>query len=165
MPVQVMIRRLVVAMLALGLTSACSAALAQDEGQGLLDAHNAYREKHCVPALTWSPEIAATAQKWADACSMSHDSNSGYGENLAWGTGLSAGAAVDMWYGEASKYDFASPGYKSGIGHFTQMIWKSSTQLGCGVATCGDQTFRVCRYSPPGNYEGEFPANVQPACK
>ena len=38
------------------------------------------------------------------------------------------------------------------MGHFTQLVWKGSTQIGCGVASCGGQNFWVCRYSPPGNF-------------
>lgn len=71
-------------------------AMAQNEAQTLLDTHNAYRAKHCVPPLTWSPEIAATAQVWANRCVFDHDYKSDYGENLAWGTELSAREAVQV---------------------------------------------------------------------
>jgi uncharacterized protein YkwD len=137
---------------------------ANDE-QILLDSHNSYRAKHCAPALTWSAQIAATAQTWANGCKFVHDQNDDYGENLAMGTSLTAQQAVDLWYGEASAYDFAMPGHKSGTGHFTQIIWRGTTELGCGRAECGDGALIVCRYSPPGNYTGEYPENVLPACK
>lgn len=46
-------------------------------------------------------------------------------------------------------------------GHFTQMVWKGSEQLGCGsVTTSSGALYVVCNYSPPGNYIGEFVANV-----
>jgi len=51
-------------------------------------------------------------------------------------------------------------------GHFTQVVWKGSQQLGCGVASCPaipGGTFYVCRYVPAGNVQGAFPNNVTPA--
>jgi uncharacterized protein YkwD len=158
-----MVRRLQLAVFALGVLGFTGVGLA-DDAETLLAAHNAYRANHCVPALSWSAEVAASAQQWADGCSMSH-SGGGNGENIAMGTDVSAQAAVDMWYGEAGAYDFSAPGFSGSTGHFTQVIWKGTTQLGCGVATCQGQTFWVCQYSPPGNYDGEFPANVSPACQ
>jgi hypothetical protein len=54
--------------------------------QAVLDAHNAYRAKHCVPALTWSTELAASAQRWANRCQFDRDDQNPHGENLFWGT-------------------------------------------------------------------------------
>lgn len=132
--------------------------------QTMLDAHNAYRARHCTPPLTWSPEVAASAQKWADQCVLDHDPNSDLGENLAWGEELSAAETVKLWYDEISEYNYASPGYGP-AGHFTQVIWRGSRQLGCAKAICGSVVYWVCRYSPAGNYEGEFAQNVAPVCR
>ena len=159
-----MTTRLHLAVFAMGALGFSSVGLA-DDAETLLAAHNAARAKYCVPELTWSAEVAASAQQWAEGCSMSHSSGSGYGENLAWGTDVSAQSAVDMWSGEASSYDYSNPGFSMSAGHFTQVIWRGTTQLGCGSATCNGETFWVCRYSPPGNYEGEFPANVPQVCQ
>jgi hypothetical protein len=57
-------------------------------------------------------------------------------------------------------YDYASGSYSSATGHATQLLWRASTQLGCGWAA-GCQLL-VCRYSPPGNVLGEFAQNVMP---
>jgi len=64
------------------------------------------------------------------------------------------GLAVDMWYNELTNpgYDFAAPGFDSGTGHFTQVVWVASTSLGCGVK----DGWVCCRYSPAGNVDGEF---------
>jgi pathogenesis-related protein 1 len=137
-----------------------------------LDEHNLLRAKHCSPALTWSAELAAGAQAWADRCEFEHSAGGGaYGENLFAGTNTTAIEAVDGWYSEIKSYDFAAPGSSQGTGHFTQLVWKNSTQLGCGMARCGNifPTFGgawlyVCRYAPPGNMNGadEYQKNVLP---
>jgi uncharacterized protein YkwD len=150
----------------LALLAWAPAAFAQNEMQTILDAHNADRAKHCVPPLTWSPEVAATAQIWANHCDFNHDrNNNDLGENLAWGyPHLSAGESVRMWYDEISEYDYNHPGFGP-AGHFTQLIWRGSRQLGCAKAICGRYTYWVCRYYPAGNYEGEYRANVSPPCR
>lgn len=65
---------------------------------------------------------------------------------------------------EASKYDYNHPGFSSGTGHFTQVVWKGSKQVACAIANCGAGTifgqaskYVVCRYSPAGNIIGHFP--------
>ncbi|KAH9982517.1 hypothetical protein BGW80DRAFT_1453395 [Lactifluus volemus] len=71
--------------------------------------------------------------------------------------------AVKLWADEVVDYDPKNPVYS----HFTQMVWKSTTQLGCAVQTCngiigsGPANYYVCEYNPPGNVEGEFGDNVQ----
>jgi uncharacterized protein YkwD len=137
-----------------------------------LDEHNLLRAKHCSPALTWNAELAAGAQAWAERCEFEHSAGGGaYGENLFAGTNTTAIEAVDGWYSEIANYDFAAPGSSQGTGHFTQLVWKSSAQLGCGMARCtnifptfGGAWFYVCRYAPPGNMNGadEYRQNVLP---
>jgi len=131
--------------------------------QTLLDEHNRHRASHCAPPLAWSDELAATAQRWADRCEFEHSSH-GYGENLAMGTASSLDAArtVELWYREVDDYDFARPGFSGTTGHFTQLVWKASTKLGCGSATCGGMTLWVCNYDPAGNELRAFEANVLP---
>ena len=43
------------------------------------------------------------------------------------------------------------------VGHYTQMIWKNTTGVGCALATGRAWDVLVCRYDPPGNYMGEAP--------
>ncbi|KDQ16639.1 hypothetical protein BOTBODRAFT_172759 [Botryobasidium botryosum FD-172 SS1] len=80
---------------------------------------------------------------------------------LTWSPDIAASA---LWADEAAEYDPAIPKYS----HFTQMVWKSTTQMGCAVAYCdgisgpGKGAYHVCQYSPPGNVMGQFPENVQP---
>jgi cysteine-rich secretory family protein len=120
-----------------------------------------------VPDLTWSAEIEASAQTWANRCTLSHQANSGYGENLFWGTAdaYSPQDAVAKWYGENAAYNFATPGFSTQTGHFTQVVWRNSTQLGCAKASCKGFDYWVRRYSPAGNVADQFPQNVpRPTC-
>lgn len=141
-------------------------ALSADQ-RAILANHNQHRARHCVEMLGWSPRLATAAAQWARACTrdpansarFAHSpsgSRAGQGENLAWGSGLSGDAAAALWYNEYDKYNFTTPVYSGEVGHFTQMVWRGTTQIGCGSAVCGGQTLWVCRYSPPGNM------NVQP---
>ena len=134
----------------------------------ILEAHTRARAEHCAPPLRWSEELAARAQSWADhlaasGCGLVH-SQSGLGENLAAGSSgaFSPERIVGLWYEEAALYDFARGGFSMETGHFTQLVWLSSTQLGCGIATCGGLDVWVCNYDPPGNYEGQYRQNVRP---
>lgn len=138
--------------------------LAQDISGEALSAHNALRAQHGVPALSWSGSLAASAKEVADRCVFEHSSTSN-GENLAQGTSgsYSAGSFVKDWYNEIANYDFAQGTSTGGvIGHFTQVVWKSTTQVGCAVAQCSGNDLMVCQYSPAGNVEGQYIENVPP---
>lgn len=95
---------------------------------------------------------------------LKHSGNKKFGENLAWIPSTSCKEAVEMWYNEISDYDFNNPTFKSGTGHFTQVVWKSSTGVGCGIAKGNGATnaFVSCNYTPPGNFMGQFAENVNP---
>jgi len=136
--------------------------------QAVLDETNKYRAEHSAPALTWDDSLAADGQTWADSCDFVH-SAMGNGENLYAGTGSFNGAsAVTSWYNEITDYNFNNPGFAGSTGHFTQLVWKSTTVVGCGLKQCSylngagfnNAYFLVCEYSPPGNFLGQFAANV-----
>lgn len=89
-----------------------------------------------------------------------------WGENLVAGTGaFPIPAAVGLWVDEEAEYDLDNPS----ASHFTQVVWKSTTEVGCAVASCegifaanlGNATYYVCEYFPAGNVVGQFPENVQ----
>jgi len=66
-----------------------------------------------------------------------------------------------MWYNEIKDYNFQKPGFGMNTGHFTQVVWKGTTEGGWGIATNAQgNCYVVGNYSPPGNYEGQFPQNV-----
>ena len=84
------------------------------------------------------------------------------GENLAWGYG-SVERAFLGWYNELDLYNFRNPGFSGATGHFTQVVWKGSTGLGCAVTRCNAEgPIYVCHYTPAGNYVGQFEENVLP---
>ena len=125
-----------------------------------LNQHNFYRRRHGVPDLTWSSSLAASAQSHANNCIFQH---SRAGENLysisAYWSGYGIDS-VDSWYFEQEIYDYNNPGFSYSTGHFTQIVWKSTRQLGCGAQMCNFGLYVVCQYDPPGNYLGEFAENV-----
>ena len=72
---------------------------------------------------------------------------------------------VQWWYDEEPLYDYNNPGFSPETGHFTQVVWKGTTEIGCGFTTgCspGYANVWVCQYSPPGNFLGQFAENVFP---
>lgn len=138
------------------------------ELQAILDAHNALRAQHCAAPLAWSDTVARAAKTWVDrlaarGCVLQH-SETNYGENIAGGSAStqSPEQVVNMWYRERDGYDFARGGFSMRTGHFTQVVWRGSQQLGCASATCGDMRLWVCNYDPPGNMQGDFQRNVLP---
>jgi uncharacterized protein YkwD len=130
--------------------------------QEILDAHNKCRAKVNVPPLRWSSQLATYAQEWTDKLSSTggfeHRQNNIYGENLAGGD-LSPTDAVNMWCGEEEKYNPETGQCRDGVcGHYTQVVWKKTTQLGCGVSSHSRWgKVWVCNYNPPGNFIGEKP--------
>ena len=142
------------------------------QAQELLDYHNKHRAQHCAAPLTWSPKLAQAAQLWANTlkakgCAFEH-SGGPTGENLAAGTSgaLDAKATVAMWYDEIKGYSFKQPGFSMQTGHFTQVVWRGTTSVGCGMSQCKGLDIWVCEYDPPGNWEGQYREQVLPVgCK
>jgi uncharacterized protein YkwD len=138
-----------------------------------VDAHNRYRAKHCAQPLTWSNKLAEVAQKWANTlrdkgCVFGHSPGAKYGENLAAGTqgALDPEKTTGMWYDEIRLYKFPNGGFSMETGHFTQVVWRSTKQVGCGHVVCKGNDIYVCNYDPPGNWEGKYREEVLPAsCK
>lgn len=132
----------------------------------ILAAHNAYRRELNLPPLIWSEDLAQSAQEWADHLAEKNifeHSKSNYGENLWKGTAnlSSQTNMVDGWGSEKKNFqpgifpDVSTTGKWSDVGHYTQIVWKNTTTVGCGLATGGRNDFFVCHYDPPGNYEEE----------
>ncbi|WP_240654565.1 CAP domain-containing protein [Croceicoccus ponticola] len=136
----------------------------------LLGAHNDERRKMGVPDLRWSPKLAAQAQAYAQKLArqqaMVHASNAergGAGENL-WAGRAGFYSAEEMVEGMvAEKRHFKSGNFpqvsRTGqwrdVGHYTQLIWRETTDIGCAVAPGGTNDWLVCRYWPAGNIYGK----------
>ncbi|BFZ19972.1 hypothetical protein BsWGS_23011 [Bradybaena similaris] len=143
--------------------------------QQTLKAHNERRKKHGVPALKLSSDLNNYAQKWADNLAktgtIKHSEcklkGANIGENIAskWssdGAVYTGEEVTEQWYREISKHNFSAES-STGSGHFTQVVWKESKELGVGRAK--DNTGKlivVASYRPPGNVIGTFTKNVFP---
>ena len=145
-----------------------------DFNQRLLAAHNAERAAIGVPPLQWNQQLAADARVWADEMaatgrfehSPDEATDQPQGENLWAGTprAFSPEAMVHLWVAEKGDYhpgvfpNNSRSGDVEHVGHYTQLIWRSSRQVGCATAVGRDEEFLVCRYSEAGNVYGERPA-------
>jgi pathogenesis-related protein 1 len=158
-----------------------AAALAEGVNRDeIVATHNKWRAEVGVGALSYAPELAVSAQAWADTlkktnqCRMRHSKPDGkYGENIYWASAIAwtdgrrelqkivSAKPVDSWGSEISDYDYSKNSCKPGkmCGHYTQMVWKTSTRVGCAVAVCEDTQDQVwvCQYQPAGNWVGEKP--------
>lgn len=139
---------------------------------GTTDAHNAVRATVGVPPLTWDPALAEVARAWVIQCVdqavpiglVDHnpgrsDNYPGYvGENIYGSGGQASGtAAVQLWAAEESSYDYASNSCSGVCGHYTQIVWRTTTKVGCALHTCPGLQYGstvVCNYSPGGNTGG-----------
>ena len=136
--------------------------------EGALQQHNLYRAKHGAPPLVLSAQLNDVAQHHAEQLArinqLVHSEQEHYGENLYASsdpTPPRPEAVVDSWYNEIQHYDFDKPGFRPDTGHFTQVVWKSSHELGIGIAQAADGTWYVVgNYRPPGNITNQFATNV-----
>ncbi|WP_297086863.1 CAP family protein [Thermoleptolyngbya sp. C42_A2020_037] len=134
----------------------------------MLASHNRYRTELNLPPLRWSDQLAQNAQGWADELAarggrrLEHSQGTGEGENLWMGTSgyFSYDDMVTGW-GDEKRYfrlgtfpNVSTTGNWADVGHYTQIIWRNTTHVGCALSTAGGNDILVCRYSPPGNYSG-----------
>ncbi|CAL5076989.1 unnamed protein product [Urochloa decumbens] len=142
---------------------------AQNDPQDYVDLHNAARNDVGVGAVSWDDDVAAFAQSYAAEragdCALQHSGGgpNGYGENLFMGgagADWSASDAVGLWVAEKQWYDHDSNSCAAGetCGHYTQVVWRDSTAIGCARVVCDNGgIFITCNYNPPGNFEGQSP--------
>ncbi|UPX17644.1 uncharacterized protein EKO05_0007985 [Ascochyta rabiei] len=136
--------------------------------KAVLDTTNLYRRQHDAGELGWNETLAETAGTWSSKCGFEH-SGGPTGENLAAGY-PNATAAISAWGEERKEYDFKKGEFSSKTGHFTQLVWRNSTTVGCARTECnakegggrGDAPgwYMVCEYHPAGNVLGQFTDNV-----
>lgn len=137
--------------------------------------HNQTRAEVGTAPLKWNCDLAAFSQNWANADTYEHSTNqqreqiipSGFaGENLALDSDITAAMSAlhKGWINEKQGWDNnANSCSKEPCGHYTQMVWAKTQQVGCGVfrnsKKLGEQfpnsSYFVCTYYPGGNVAGE----------
>ncbi|KAM5282554.1 serotriflin-like [Hipposideros larvatus] len=114
--------------------------------------------------MTWNDEVAKNAENWASQCTQAHSppykrriSFAGCGENLYMSSNPRPWSeAIQTLYNEVNnfKYGFGSTRANAKIGHYTQLVWATSHQVGCALAQCPHSVYKyyyVCQYCPSGN--------------
>lgn len=159
------------------LALACPNALpaqAQDRLSGFADrilaTHNEERARLGIGPLSWSPALEANAARWAEHLAtltvLEHDDSLDVeGENL-WRGSKGAYTPEDMvtlWIDERAAFqnhvfpDVSLSGQWQDVGHYTQVIWRTTGQVGCALTVAGgEDEVLVCRYMEGGNFEGEM---------
>lgn len=147
-------------------------AIAQDFKSAMLKIHNNERAALNIAPLQWDENLSKEAGAWAAHMAKTGEfkhanerQNNGHGENLWMGTKdyYSFEYMVQMWADEKKYFKYGkfpnivSEGHWSKVGHYTQMIWKNTNNVGCAYASNAQYTYLVCRYSPAGNYVGQVP--------
>jgi len=148
----------------------------QDVDARLLAAHNAERTRLGIPPLKWNDKLAARAAGWAQELTrmdhLEHADDADYedgseveGENLWRGTKgyYTPEQMVNLWVDERKIFvngpfpRNSTTGQWRDVGHYTQLVWRTTTEVGCAIADNGEDEILVCRYAEGGNVIGERP--------
>ena len=135
-----------------------------------LRSHNKYRKIHHSPDLKLNKDICNIAQKYAENLAknniMQHSDNTYKGDNLGENIFMCRGIeatgeyVTNSWYEEIKIHNFNGD-YQNGSGHFTQVVWKESKEVGFGISkNKSGYTYVVGNYFPAGNILGNFRQNV-----
>ena len=157
-------------------TSSVPAIKLEPSEKRILDAHNAERARYGYQPLKWNPALESTATAYANRLAqigqLVHASREGRGierENVNQGMlGWNTDQMLDNWLRERQYFipgifpDVSTTGNWYEVGHYSQMIWPETTDLGCGMAAGSGSQWLVCRYSPGGNKDGK-PVGLPPA--
>lgn len=132
----------------------------------VLRTHNQVRAQDGQKPLVWSKDLEQISQQWADklasSCQMHHRQGQlPFGENLFYKSqSASTAEVVRTWASEKQFYNYQQNKCQAGkqCGHYTQIVWKGTTDVGCGYKSCsnGSQIW-VCNYFPAGNFNGARP--------
>lgn len=134
----------------------------------ILEEHNRARAEVGSPPLQWDPALAAGAAAYASqltARGRVHASREGrkdIRENLLQSLRgqRSPREMVGVWIAERRHFrpgvfpHVSATGNWADVGHYTQIIWPTTTRLGCAIHSDARYDWTVCRYSPPGNRDG-----------
>lgn len=138
----------------------------------LLAAHNVERAGIGVAPLAWNSHLATSAQQWANHLAATGQFRHApgqaadpQGENLWAGTRgyFSLEDQVQAWSREKRFFHqgtfpaVSTTGRVEDVGHYTQMVWRDTREVGCAEARGASEDVLVCRYASPGNWVGERP--------
>ena len=135
----------------------------------ILAMHNQERAAVGAPPMVWDETLAQSAASYgptlASLRQLRHsprDTRPGQRENLAMGSSghYDYQALTGFWINEKRHFvpgqfpNVSRTGNWEDVAHYTQMIWKGTTHVGCALQRGGDLDYLICRYSPPGNADG-----------
>ena len=132
----------------------------------VVEMHNVERAEVGSAPLEWDDDLARSAAVYAQTLSRTdrfeHDPlNRREGENLWMGTRAhyKLNEMIDMWSIEKKLLPRLERWHDDvhAVGHYTQMVWKDTTRVGCAIASSPDWDYLVCRYGPQGNFIGRSP--------
>lgn len=136
----------------------------------ILAAHNIERSMIGVAPLRWDPGLAQAAASYGPSLErlgrLEHSPRQGrpgQRENLWMGSRgmFSPEQMVATWSAEKRAYrhgifpQVSRTGNWLDVAHYTQMIWRGTTHVGCAIHSDRHFDYLICRYSPPGNRDGE----------
>uniref|UniRef100_A0A5K3F4B1 SCP domain-containing protein n=1 Tax=Mesocestoides corti TaxID=53468 RepID=A0A5K3F4B1_MESCO len=157
----------------------------QAERRAILQYHNQIRQKVQPPAsnmklMGYSLKMEKLAMEWASQCRWEHPDPKfytqyeGIGQNLALrgGPKQTFTKMAEGWYNEVKHYNYSSNYCSRVCGHYTQMVWASTTVVGCAMHRCDSLRpswpkpvyLMACQYAPGGNYIGEWPYKSGRSC-
>ena len=126
-----------------------------------------------MKVMVWNDYLASLAEKWAEGCKYghghpTHNFSIKPGQNLYKATAsiYNIKNGMRMWYIEKTDYNYDTLNCTKGkmCGHYTQMVWADSEQVGCGSHRCPSFNYFVCNYWPRGNWLNKKPYEKGPAC-
>ncbi|WP_421991386.1 CAP domain-containing protein [Qipengyuania sp.] len=136
----------------------------------ILRTHNQEREALRLKPLKWNVHLEREAREWAQHLShqgvLQHadqGTRNRTGENLWMGTAghWSVETMVGMFIAEKQYYrhahfpNISKTGNWADVGHYTQIVWRETKEVGCAVVTARGNDVLVCRYWPAGNVWGQ----------
>ena len=135
----------------------------------IVAAHNRERALVGVAPVSWDAALAAGAAAYAGGMAatgvFAHSdrlSRGGVGENLWMGTpgAFTVEQMIGSWASEKRMFTpgvfprVSRTGNWTAVGHYSQMIWPTTTRIGCAIASSRSADYLVCRYAPAGNIDG-----------
>jgi hypothetical protein len=136
----------------------------------LLAAHNAERQRLGIGPLVWSAKLAHHARTWSQSLAVAdmieHSvsaADGSEGENLWFGArdAYTVKEMVGFFIGEGRKFKrgvfpkVSATGRWEDVGHYTQLIWQDTREVGCALTSNPRRDVLVCRYWPMGNIVGQ----------